>query len=214
MPEFQFIGCIEIKELLGQKADNEAQLLEMIEDVHPDSIYYHMHSYFLRHVYLSGPFPNDFANWAAIELRDNVLGEKLANVSVSPEKSLEDIRMDLVETIDKHLSEMRFVAPILRGSPFHFMKSQIVEVPLGTEAQDLSEFIQALQDVHASALYYHIFEARIRVRKGRNDFSIWLDDVLGYAQLAEGIEGIDFYMFSLEGLRLKILDLCRQELGE
>ncbi len=214
MAEFKFIGCIEIKELLGQKADNEAQLLELIEDVHPDSIYYHMHSYFLRHVYLSGPFPNDFANWAAIELRDNILGEKLANVGVSPEKSLEDIRMDLVETIDKHLSEMRFVSPVSRGNSFHFMKSQIVEVPLGTAARALPEFIRALQNVHASALYYHIFEARIRVRKGRNDFSIWLDNTLGYKQLAERVERIDFYMFSLERLRRKILDLCLQELAE
>ena len=76
MAEFKFIGCIEVKELLGLKADNEAQLLEWIEEVDLDSIYYHMHSYFLRHVYLSGPYPNDFANWAAIELRDRVLGEK------------------------------------------------------------------------------------------------------------------------------------------
>jgi hypothetical protein len=210
--EFKFIGCIEIKELLGQKADNAIQLLELMEDVHPDSIYYHMHSYFLRHVYLSGPFPNDFANWAAIELRDSVLGEKLANVSFSPEKSLEDVRMDLVETIDRHLSGVRFVSSVSQGTPFHFMKSEIVEVPLGKDAGDLSGFIDVLQDVHASALYYHIFEARIRVRKGRNDFSIWLDDILGYQQLAERIEGIDFYMFSLERLRSKILDLCRQEL--
>lgn len=212
MAGFKFIGCVEIKELLGLKADNEAQLLELLEDVHPDSIYYHMHSYFLRHVYLSGPFPNDFANWASIELRDNVLGEKLASVSVSPEKSLEDVRMDLVETIDKHLSETRFVSSVSKGNPFHFMKSQIVEVPLDTEAGNLPEFIRSLEDVHASALYYHIFEARIRVRKGRNDFSIWLDDVLGYRKLAGSIEGIDFYMYSLERLRGKILDFCRKEL--
>jgi len=211
MTEFKFIGCIEIKELLGLKADNAAQLVESIEDLDPDSIYYHMHSYFLRHVYLSGPFPNDFANWAALELRDNVLGEKLANVSISPEKSIEDVRMDLVETIDKHLSGIRFVSSVSSGSSFHFMKSQIVEIPLGLESGDLADFIRTLQEVHASSIYYHIFEAGIRVRKGRNDFSIWLDDVLGYKRLAECIEGIDFYMYSLERLRGKILDLCRQE---
>jgi len=60
------------------------------------------------------------------------------------------------------------------------MKSEIVEVPLDTEAEDLPGFIRALQDVHASALYYHIFEACIRVRQGRNDFSFWLDNVLGH----------------------------------
>ena len=40
MKEFQFTGCIEIKELLGKKADNELQLMEIIEEVPSDCIYY------------------------------------------------------------------------------------------------------------------------------------------------------------------------------
>ncbi|MFC1592671.1 DUF5752 family protein, partial [Candidatus Omnitrophota bacterium] len=77
MHEFIFMGCIEIRELLGKSADNEQELMELIEEVSIDSIYYHTHSYFLRHFYIAGPYPNDFANWAAIQVRDRVLGEKL-----------------------------------------------------------------------------------------------------------------------------------------
>jgi len=40
------MDCIEIKELLGKKADDEQELLELIEEVPLDSIYYHTHSYF------------------------------------------------------------------------------------------------------------------------------------------------------------------------
>ena len=65
MDAFEFKGCIEIKELLGKKADDELKLLELIEEVPVDSIYYHMYSYFLRHRYVTEPYPNDFANWAS-----------------------------------------------------------------------------------------------------------------------------------------------------
>lgn len=208
---FTFIGCTEVRELLGLRADTEVQLMEMLEDIPPDSIYYHMHSYFLRHVYLAGPYPNDFANWAAIQLRDRVLGEKLATIYISPEKTIEDIRLELIETIDSHLCKLKVVPTASNGSSFHFIKSEIVEIPLGKEATDLFEFIEILKDIHASAVYYHIFEARIRVRRGRNDFSIWLDDTLGRPELGERIENIDFYMHSLESLRTRILELCRQE---
>lgn len=46
MYEFSFMGCIEIKELLGKKADDERELLELIEEAPRDSIYYHTHSFF------------------------------------------------------------------------------------------------------------------------------------------------------------------------
>ena len=39
MPEFRFMDYIEIKELLGKKADDEQELLEIIEEVSSDSGY-------------------------------------------------------------------------------------------------------------------------------------------------------------------------------
>ena len=74
---FLFVGCWELREMLGRSARDEQQLLEAIEEVPSDSIYYHTHSFFLRHKYIAGPYPNDFATWAAIQVRDRVLGEKL-----------------------------------------------------------------------------------------------------------------------------------------
>ncbi|MFC1592604.1 DUF5752 family protein, partial [Candidatus Omnitrophota bacterium] len=65
--------------------------------------------------------------------------------------------------------------------------------------------------VDASAIYNHVFEARLRDRKGRSDFSIWLDEVLQRKELADKFEKIDSYMYSLEGLRTKLIELCKQE---
>jgi len=214
MHEFSFQGCIEIKELLGLKADDEVRLMELIEEVPIDSIYYHMHSYCLRHYYVVGPYPNDFANWVAIQVRDRVLGEKLASLTPWGSKKLEDIRQELLEIIDAHLSRMQTVPSSKYGQPFYFMKSQIIEVSTGVSVNNLQEFRDALTGVDASAIYNHIFEARLRVRKGRSDFSIWLEEILGLRDLADRIERVDSYMYSLEGLRSRLIGLCDEFLNK
>jgi len=211
MDQFDFKGCIEIKELLGKKADDELQLLELIEEVPIDSIYYHTHSYFLRHPYIAGPYPNDFANWVAIQVRDRVLGEKLASVTSEQFKSLEEIRLELAAIIDNHLSMIHIIPSVVYGQPFYFMKSRIIEVPTDVRVSTFREFKEALKTIDASAIYNHIFEARLRVRRGRSDFSIWLEEALSKKELARKFEMVDSYMYSLEGLRNKLLELCEGE---
>ncbi len=213
MNEFRFMCCIEVKELLGQKANDELKLLELIEEVPIDSIYYHTHGYFLRHFYIIGPYPNDFANWAAIQLRDRVLGEKLSSVTPSPQKSLEDIRLELIDIIYQHISSIKMIPFVVYGQPFYFMKSRIIKVPTGITVKNLVEFIAALKTVDASAIYNHFFESLQRDRKGRSDFSRWFEEILGLHELADKFENIDSYMYSLEGLREKLLDLCSSELA-
>ncbi len=214
MKEFAFTGCIEIQELTGLKADDEARLMELIEEAPDDAIYYHTHSYFLRHFYIVGPYHNDFANWAAIQVRDKVLGEKLSAITPSSHSSLEDIRSALIEVIENHLSAINRVPAVIYGQPFYLMKSHIIEVPTRLIVNNLQEFRNSLAVVDASAIYNHTFEARLRVKRGRSDFSIWLEDVLSLKGLADKIEKIDAYMYSLEGLRGKILSLCDQALSE
>ena len=211
MDAFEFTGCIEIKELLGKKADDELKLLELIEEVPIDSIYYHMHSYFLRHRYVTEPYPNDFANWAALQVRDRVLGEQLASVTSGRFKSLEDIRLELIDIIDKHLSTLHTIPFIGNGQPFYFMNSKIIEIPTCVRVTTFDAFKEALRTVDVSAIYNHVFEARLRVRKGKSDFAIWLGENLGKQELANKIELIDSYMYSLEGLRNKLVEICERE---
>jgi len=63
---FHFVGCAELEQTLGDRADDEKRLLELLERVSPDSVYYHTHSYFLRRRYIPTPYTNDFADWAAL----------------------------------------------------------------------------------------------------------------------------------------------------
>ncbi|MDD5070493.1 MAG: DUF5752 family protein [Candidatus Omnitrophica bacterium] len=213
MNEFNFKGCFEIRELLGKRADDELALLELIEEVPADSIYYHTSSYFLRHFYIAGAYPNDFATWAAVQIRDRVLGEKLAVITPSGNKGIEDIRLELIDILDDHLSGLKTIPAVSYGQPLYFMQSKIIVIPTGIAVGNLFDFKEALRTIDASAIYNHVYEARLRDRKGRSDFSHWIDEVLGMPDLAQKFEQIDSYMYSLEGLRSKFLNLCEKALS-
>ena len=49
---FTFIACSELQEILGQQAEDEKGLAELIEEVPLDSIHFHTHTYFLRHRFI------------------------------------------------------------------------------------------------------------------------------------------------------------------
>ena len=133
-------------------------------------------------------------------------------ITLLPPKTIDDVRTEILDIIDDHLSEIETMPSVVYGDPFYFMESQIIEVPLNVKVKDLAGFMKALENIHASAVYNHIFEARFRVKKGKSDFAIWFDEVLGLHQLAGKIENLDCYMYSLEGLRERIISLCKEEI--
>lgn len=210
---FRFTACLELREFLGVRAENERQLLELIDQVPLDSIYFHTHGFLLRHKFATGLYPNDFATWAAVHARDQVLGERLALVDPGEFPSLEALREELVAVIDDHLRAIPMVPRAVPGEPFDFIRSRIVEVPTGVEARTLAELRQALLEVDSSALYFHLVEARLRLGRGQNDFAAWLEHGLGLADLAARARAVSPYG-SLERTRVRLLTLCDEALAE
>jgi hypothetical protein len=205
---FRFTGCWELREMVGRSARDEQQLLEAIEEIPADSLFYHTHSFFLRHKYIAGPYPNDFATWAAIQVRDRVLGEKLGILDPYDFRDLEALRSEIVSIIDEHLSQLQIIPRVVYGEPFHFMQSRIIEVPTGLEARTLKEFRDILATVDASVVFYHNFKAILRLGRRKGDFALWLEEQLNLPQLAHKISRIDLYMISLESVRRQIIRLC------
>lgn len=205
---FRFIGCSELREILGKEAEDEKRLVELLEEVPVDSVYYHTHSYFLRHSYLERVYPNDFAQWVATEVRDHVLAERLAVVDPFEFQGLEPLREELISVVDDHLSRTPIVPRVIFGEPFHFNQSRILEVPTGLELWTLQEFRNALSDVEVSAIYFHMFEARHRLKREESDFSAWIRQSLGMPELAEKLRTINPYLGSLERLRSALLTIC------
>lgn len=212
--EFEFVGCVELRQILGKKAEDEKQLLDLLEEVPLDSVYYHTHEYFLRHKYILGPYPNDFANWAAIQVRDRVLGERLGVLDPYDFDSLGALRDEIIATIDDHLTKLKMIPRVGYGEPFHFMQSRIVTVPTGLTTRTLEEFRAALAGVDASSIYFHAFEARMRLNRRDGDFAFWIREALGLHELADRIRNTDPYMFSLEQLRSRLLGLLDEALAK
>ena len=205
---FLFVGCWELREMLGRSARDEQQLLEAIEEIPLDSLYYHTHSFFLRHKYVAGPYPNDFATWAAIQVRDRVLGEKLGILEPYDFENLEVLRAAIVTTIEEHLTQLQIIPQVVYGEPFYFMQSRIIEVPTGLQARTLTEFREILATIDASAIFYHTFEAMSRLGRRKGDFALWIEEQLGLSELAEKISKLDLYLTSLESIRHRIIKLC------
>ena len=78
----------------------------------------------------------------------------------------------------------------------------------------LLEFRTGLAEVDASAIYFHMVEARARLGRRSGDFAEWIRISLQLPALAERLERIDAYMTSLERVRARVLALVDAELEE
>jgi hypothetical protein len=210
---FHFQGCWELREMLGRRAYDERELLEHLEEVPIDSVYFHTHSVFLRERTLPGAYPNEFATWAAIQVRDRVLGEKLGVLDPRDVPDLETLRIELVSLIEDHLSHLGSVPRVIFGEPFYFMQSRIIEIPTGIKVRSLPEFRDVVAGIDLTAVYVHVVEAQGRKGRRRNDFAAWLDEQLGRTELAAAVARLNPAPLGLEAVRRRLVALCDEALA-
>jgi hypothetical protein len=204
---FVFSACVELRQALDLHAHDARELKERLEGAPDDSVFFHVHGYFLRHRPFTTAYGNDFARWMAVELGEMALAERLAVVDPFQFNSLAELREELVTIIQ---GQLRDAAPIRRVEfehAFHFQQSRIVPVPLGPRATTLTEFRQGLAVADASAIHHHMVEARARFGRRGGDFAEWLRASLGLPALADAVEHIDLYLTTPERVRGRLLAL-------
>ncbi|MFA6358008.1 MAG: DUF5752 family protein [Candidatus Omnitrophota bacterium] len=208
---FIFYARAHLSELTGLRATTLGQLVGLIKTVPGASIYHHTHRFLQQHQYLSPEPPNDFSYWVADCLGEDELGEKLSSIDTMQFFTIHSLREKIALTIEKYLEENPFAK--LRfarsGEEFHFIKSNSFVFRTNYSAQDLDEFSQVLQDITIDSIYFHIFEARLRLEKQVNDFSNWIETTIGDKDLADKITKLDPYTYTLEDLRNKIIYLIK-----
>ena len=107
------------------------------------------------------------------------------------------------------LSTVPWVRP---GSEFYFSYATTIILPLGIETASLKGFRKALNTIPDSSLYLHFYEARkIKKVKEHDDFSIWIEENFKNKILVQKIRDIDFYFFSLEEIRKKLVKIFEEE---
>lgn len=197
--------------LLGKNAKNVRQLLEGMRKVPEACIYYHTHRFLEQHRYFSPEHPNDFSYWITTSLGLKKLGEHIASVDLFRFRDIESLRRVFIEALEKYLKDTSFLRNCLEGEEFKFISSRTFIFPTQFNAHNLNQFAASLEKITIHSIYYHMFEARMRLQKSDNDFSHWLRG-MGYLKLAEQISCLDPYTYTLEGLRKKIIRLVREVL--
>lgn len=204
---FVFAACVELRQALDQHAHDVRELVERLEAASDDSVFFHVHGYFLRHRPFTTAYGNDFARWIAVELTDLALAERLAVVDPFKFESLAELREELVTIIRGQLRDAGPARRVEFEHAFHFQQSRIVPVPLGSRATTLAEFRQGLAVADVSAIHHHMVEARARYGRRGGDFAAWLRGALGLSALAEEIEHVDLYLTTPERVRGRLLGL-------
>ncbi len=212
---FRFYTRLNLSELTGLRAATLAQLLDLIRTVPGSSIYHHTHRFLQQHQFLSPEPPNDFAYWVSEALGEDELAERLVSIDTMQYPAIRGLRDKIARTIEDYLnnnplSKLRFARS---GEEFHFIKSISFVLPTNYVADDLRSFAEIMKKVTIESIYFHIFEARLRLEKQTNDFSNWIETSLGDKQLADEISSLDPYTRTLDGLRRTIIKKAERRIA-
>ncbi len=210
---FKFMTSSSLVTVCGPKAGNIRELLEGINAVSGSSIYHHSHQVYREWQAFGRPPIHDFGYWVTEVLRERSLGEKLSMIDPTQYDDIRSFRKALAGVIDRHLEDRPLLNQCPPGSEFTFCESTSVIVDTGVTASDIEGFIQALGRVTNRSLYYHLFEARLRLKRTDNDFSIWFRDQLREEGLAAEISQLDISIQTLEQIRARILLILGQRQG-
>ncbi|MCP3677036.1 MAG: hypothetical protein GY721_05450 [Deltaproteobacteria bacterium] len=207
---FTFFECVGVEKSTGRWASNIIEFLEILRQASPECVFHHMHQYFLKVTPQHSYYTNDFAVWVAEWLEEKSLAERLANLNPYAYNNVEDLRGETLHIIEEYLRDNPPPRPVLPGGEFYFCEGVTIVVPAGLEATDIEEFVECLDQVDRSSIYFHCFEARLRLGREKDDFSEWLATSMGREDIAERIRGLDAYMYDLDTLREIIKDIISE----
>jgi hypothetical protein len=206
---FEFKQCVSILKSTGKKARTLRQLRDVIAVVSDESIFHHTCQYFLKGHILE--YTNDFAHWAGESLEERALAEHLSNIDPYDFKSTNDLRNGLLSVIDDYLQSFPEPREAIPGDEFYFNETVTFVFPAGIRAGNLAEFFTAIRYVDLGPIYYHFYEARMRLGGEIDDFSMWIENALGKKELSSRIKAIDPFMHNLEEIRGHISETVEEE---
>ncbi|MGR3311424.1 MAG: DUF5752 family protein [Candidatus Brocadiales bacterium] len=210
--EFIFCSSVKLTESVGREAKNLEELLEGIKEVDGSVIFNHTHHFLLQHQYWIPEPPSDFAYWITDVLQERTLGERVASISTVEFSSIRELREQIIHVIESHTEQTKHSHNAPEGMEFQFIRANSIVFPTGYNAKNLQEFYEALWKVSLNSIYHHVFEAKLRLEKDTNDFSEWIANSLGEKKLADDLDKLDPYFYTLKDLRNSITRLLKQRL--
>jgi len=191
---------------IGEQASSLFELREKLATIDESCIYFHFWGARMNSQFTHTQHHNDFASWAYHRLHDHILAEKLSVIDPTEFDTLEALRQELLETIERRLDDYDIVLSTKKEDRFHFIRSIIIifeSALIISQPEDLSKVIETLSP---GSIFYHFIDARSRTSEKIDDFSFWLK-MFGskYDVLIENIQAIDSYFLSLRQLKDELM---------
>ena len=204
---FVFDTELRLVMLTGLKVRTVADLRRTLSRVPGSSIFFHTHHEYLAHNFQKPVYYNDFAVWVSQTLREEALAEKLAAIDLLAFTTIRGFREAILKTLDDYTAVNGDVTQESRpDEAFHFCRSKSFILPTGIVANDVPEFFAKLPLITDASLYFHFFEARLRLGRRTSDFSRWLRE-RDRGDLADAINGLNQYIRTLDELKQDIIQI-------
>ena len=157
---FSFCSVAHLEAPAGFVASSMESLREGIEKVPDDCLFLHVTCVPVRHPHARDLPSNDIALWVGTALQAPETAERLAFAGSAAAQPMNELRGELLKVLDS-------VAPRDRKresaeeAAFHFVRGRSVPIPLGFQAADPVELVDAWHRLDSAAVFYHLIEAPV-----------------------------------------------------
>jgi hypothetical protein len=206
---FVFFTELRMAVMTGVTAQDLNELRQGLATVPGSSVFYHTHQAYLSHHFQKPVYYNDFARWLADALREYALAEQVAALDLLSFTSVRQLRDEMLTLIDARLAAGGSAPSAPTGGPFYFCRSRSFVLPSGLVSATVGDLFLALAESSNASLYYHFFEARLRLGHPTNDFSNWLL-AMDRPELAGAVDALDPYVRTLDELRADLVAIGRK----
>jgi hypothetical protein len=210
---FQFSSSASLEQLTGRKAFNLGELLDMVKTCSDSSIFYHTFSAFLKMREAQIPFNSDFAIWVAHQLNEAGLAERLRAVDLTEQITIQDLRFNLIQMIETYKEEKPKSFSKTADDPFYLYDVMQMVYLTDKFAYDLKSLRDVLKGISIYSIYFHFIESRLYAGRRTDDLSIWIETELNLPVLAKRIRRIDITVYTIEGLRSRLVEVINAHLS-
>ena len=114
---------------IGKKAVNLRELLQALRELDESVLYYHIFQSRMAISQSAEEYPNEFARWAAKDLQDAKLAEKLSSFDPFDYENLTQLRQSVVDILEEYLWDIQYIPWARYGFEFHFCEASTVVMP-------------------------------------------------------------------------------------
>lgn len=195
----------------GEVAESLIEMRDRLYQVSTGSLYYHFWGSRLRLSFVHPEFHNDFAKWANLGLRDDILTERLSIIDPTEYPDLEALRRKVIDVIEERIDESEYFFWSRKEEKFHFIRSVTIVYDTGRTALVPSDLKGIVPILTLTSIFYHFIDARRRTPDKTDDFSAWLSSFGDqFGPLIDKIKQIDPYFLSLSEIRQDLVNLFNE----